>query len=191
MARKITPPDGGQNVEPEQSFRNTRVPSPEFSIKEEVVVVANNPRMTNRFKVLLMLLVVVLVVVGVWVGLLVAGGKGAASSYTAVYLASGDIYFGKLYWFPSPKLVDAWLLQRSVDQQNQPQLGLVPFKNAFWKPQGDIYLNSKQILFWAPVAADSQVATALANPQAVQQQMQQQQQQQQPPQQAPAPEKKK
>lgn len=127
--------------------------------------------MTKRFSVLLVVLIVVLVVVGIWVGSLISGAKGGASGYTAVYLVSGDVYFGRLSWFPWPKLTNAWFLQRSVDQQNQPQLGLAPFTSVFWGPSGDVYLNPKQILFWAPIKADSQVAKGIDNPASLQQQV--------------------
>ncbi|MBI2623586.1 MAG: hypothetical protein HYW65_03360 [Candidatus Liptonbacteria bacterium] len=125
--------------------------------------------MSKRFAVIVIVIVIVLVLAGVWVGSLIAGGKRGASGYTAVFLVTGDVYFGKLSWFPSPKLSSAWFLQRGVDQQNQPQLGLAPFTSVFWGPAGDVYLNPKQILFWAPIKPESQVAQAIANPQSVQQ----------------------
>lgn len=144
--------------------------------------------MQRRTAVLLVVLVIVLVGLGVWIGTELMGSKSASSPspYTAVYLASGDIYFGRLSMFPRPKLSDAWFLQRGVNQQNQPQLGLVPFKSAFWGPTGDIYLNPQQVLFWAPVAEGSQVAQSLENPQAYQQAEQQQLLQQQQQSQAPS-----
>ena len=127
--------------------------------------------MSKRFGVIVIVIVVVLVILGVWAGSLLAGSKQAgASGYTAVFLASGDVYFGKLSWFPWPKLTKAWFLQRSVDQQNQPQIGLAPFSSVFWGPAGDIFLNPKQILFWAPIKSDSQVARAIENPDSVRQQ---------------------
>jgi len=127
--------------------------------------------MSKRFAVIIIAIVVVLVILGVWAGSFLAGSKQAgASGYTAVFLTSGDVYFGKLSWFPWPKLTKAWFLQRSVDQQNQPQLGLAPFSSVFWGPAGDVFLNPKQILFWAPIASDSSVAKAIENPDSIRQQ---------------------
>ncbi|MBI2888914.1 MAG: hypothetical protein HYY10_03250 [Candidatus Liptonbacteria bacterium] len=132
--------------------------------------------MSKRFAVSIIAIVVVLVLLGVWAGSFLAGSKQTgASGYTAVFLTSGDVYFGKLSWFPWPKLTKAWFLQRSVDQQNQPQLGLAPFSSVFWGPAGDLFLNPKQILFWAPIAADSSVAKAIGNPASVRQQAPQEQ----------------
>ena len=147
--------------------------------------------MTNRFKILVVVVVVVLVLAGVWVGSRIASAKGA-NGYTAVFLVSGDVYFGKLSWFPWPRLTNVWFLQRSVDKENQPQLGLAPFSSVFWGPAGDVYLNPKQILFWAPIKPDSKVAQAIENPASIQQQAPPAGGQGQlPPQPQPAPEKKK
>ncbi|MBM3257451.1 MAG: hypothetical protein FJY98_03985 [Candidatus Liptonbacteria bacterium] len=142
-------------VEPEQPLRNYQ-----FETRKS---------MTRRFKIFLGVLVLVLVLLGVWAGSLLSAKKDA-SGYTAVFLVTGDVYFGKLSWFPWPKLTHAWFLQRSVGQDNQPQLGLAPFTSVFWGPAGDVYLNPKQILFWAPIKSDSQVAKAIDNPSSIQQQ---------------------
>ncbi len=99
-------------------------------------------------------------------------GEASVSSYTAVYMASGDIYFGKMHWFPRSRLTNVWYLQRSVNQQNQPQLSLAKFQDVFWGPVDEIYLNSDQILFWTSLRNDSQVVKAFVNPSLLQQQAQ-------------------
>lgn len=90
-----------------------------------------------------------------------------ASKFTAVYMTSGDIYFGKMDWFPWPRLKSVWYLQRSVDQENQPQLGIAPFKKIVWSPIDEIYLNSKQMILWTKIRAGSELAKALENPSSV------------------------
>jgi hypothetical protein len=112
---------------------------------------------------------IIFVVVLVGVGVLLGSGFSrsgqstdeTASPYSAVYLATGDVYFGKLDWSPQPHLKGVWLLQRGVDGQNQPQLNIVPFKNALWGPVDEMYLNDKEIVFWTRVKNDSPVARAL------------------------------
>lgn len=154
-------PVGGQKVEPEQPLREYEKPKMPIS---------------KRLVIGLIVLIAVLVVVGIWVGSIIGGSKGEGpSGYTAVFLTSGDIYFGKLSWFPWPKLTSAWFIQRGVDEQNRPQLAIAPFNSVFWGPVGDIYLNPKEVLFWAPVKASSQVAKAIDNPSSVQAPPQQQQ----------------
>ena len=100
------------------------------------------------------------------------------SKYSAVYFATGDIYYGILSWFPSPRLTNVWMLQRSVDQNNQPQVAVAPFNRAFWGPVDEIRLNPKQIVFWTKLRNDSQVIKFIENPNLLQQQQPAAQQQQ-------------
>jgi len=106
-------------------------------------------------------LVVLGVAVGLWLGQLMASD---ASPYSAVYLATGDIYFGKLSWFPTPKLENVWFVQRSVDQSNQVRSGLARFTGAFWGPVDRVYLNSRQIVFWTRISSTSDVAKVFSDP---------------------------
>lgn len=92
-----------------------------------------------------------------------------ASEITAVYMTTGDIYFGKMDWFPWPRLKNVWYIQRGVDQKQQPQVGLAPFKDIFWTPIDEVYLNPKEIVFWTRVKDGTQLAEALKNPEAFKQ----------------------
>lgn len=118
--------------------------------------------------VLFLFVLVVLVGAGVWIGTAMVGSNAtnpaSASGYTAVYMISGDIYFGKLHSFPKSYLTDALYVTRSTGQDNKPQLGLATFKSAFWSPVGEIYFNPSQVLFTAPLRNDSQIVTAIQNP---------------------------
>lgn len=113
---------------------------------------------------------VVLLGFGVWAGVAIFGKDNAAgpSPFSAVYLSTGDIYYGKLRWFPWPHLTNVWLLQRGQDAQGQVQLGIAPFTSSFWGPMDELDLNPSQIIFWTRLRNDSQLAQALANPSAVQ-----------------------
>jgi len=118
--------------------------------------------------VLFVLVLIVLIGVGVWIGMEVTGthtiDPAGNSGYTAVYMTSGDIYFGKLHSFPKPYLTDALYVTRSTGQNNQTQIGLATFKAAFWSPVGEIYFNPAQVLFTAPLRNDSQIIAAIQNP---------------------------
>lgn len=128
----------------------------------------------KKILIILIVIIVILVAVGVWLGSWALGlGKpnnSGPSEYSAVYMSTGDIYYGKLDWFPWPKIKNVWFLQRGVNAQNQAQLGIVPFNTAFWGPVDEVYLNPKQIIFWTHLRNDSQVAKAFANPNVFQQQ---------------------
>lgn len=127
--------------------------------------------------ILFIVIVLVLVGLGIWLGMSFGHEEAAsaASPYSAVYLSSGDVYFGKLSWFPSPKLTNVWYLQRGVNQQNQPQVGIAPLKSVLWGPVDQINLNAKDILFWTRLRNDSDVAKAMDNPNAIAPTSQQQQ----------------
>ncbi|RJP43609.1 hypothetical protein C4587_02940 [Candidatus Parcubacteria bacterium] len=97
-------------------------------------------------------------------------GEARRSPYVAVYMASGDIYFGKAAWFPRFKLENVWYLQRGVNAQNQQELSVAPFSNVFWGPMNELYPNSEQVIFWTYLRSDSELAKALENPSSVGQQ---------------------
>jgi len=125
---------------------------------------------TKKIIIIVIVIVVVLGALSVWVGLRFMADQNpeGASEYSAVYLTTGDIYFGKLYWFPWPHIKNVWFLQRGTNGQNQTQLGVVPFRNAFWGPVDEIYLNPKEMILWTRLRNSSQLAQAFANPSSLQ-----------------------
>lgn len=120
--------------------------------------------------------VLVLVALGIWLGSVIMGKSGtesALSPYSVVYLADGEIYFGKLSWFPKPHISDPWTVQRTTDKDNKVQTSIIEVNKAVWSPADELYLNEKQIMAWSALRADGDMAKLLANPQAAQQQQQQ------------------
>ncbi|OGZ52512.1 MAG: hypothetical protein A3B25_02380 [Candidatus Ryanbacteria bacterium RIFCSPLOWO2_01_FULL_48_26] len=112
---------------------------------------------------------IILIALGIWVGSWLVSrwqpvNPSGPSPYTAVYMITGDIYFGKFSRFPKPHMTDVWFLQRGTTQNNQQQFGVLPFASAFWGPVSTVYFNENQILFWASLRNDSQVVKALQNP---------------------------
>jgi len=105
---------------------------------------------------------------------MLTGDKTETSEYSAVYLTSGDIYFGKLAWFPWPRIQDVWYLDRSVNQQTQAQeVNLLPMTSVFWGPSGELRLNPKEIIFTSKLRADSQVVSVIKGQGGAQNQQQQ------------------
>ncbi len=118
------------------------------------------------------ILFVVLIALGVWAGSWFVShwqptNPSGPSAYTALYLTTGDIYFGKFSRFPTPHMTDVWFLQRGTNQNNQPQFGVLPFGSAFWGPVDTVYFNENQILFWTSLRNDSQVVKAFQNPSSI------------------------
>jgi hypothetical protein len=123
----------------------------------------------------LIIVSVAVVLVGAGVGFWLGQSSSVSnpdeeSQYSAVYMTTGDIYFGKLNWFPWPRIKDAWGLQRS-----QSGASIAPMKSAAWGPTGDLYLNPKEIVTWTRLLNSSPLAKALANPASVQNAQQSQQ----------------
>ena len=130
--------------------------------------------MGKKIIISVLVLLVVLIIAGIWIGMwftsqLQPVSPSGASPYTAVYMTTGDIYFGKYNRFPKPHMTDVWFLQRTTDQSNQQKFGIVPFANAFWGPVDTVNFNENQILFWANLRNDSQIVKVLENPSAAQQ----------------------
>ena len=126
--------------------------------------VSNQPSSGTRKKkiVIITIVIVVLAVAGVWFGIRLGKPLDASlSKYSAVYLSSGDIYFGELSRFPYLRLRNVWFLQRGQDGQSQPQFAVAPLKRAFWGPADEISLNSRQVLFSTRLRADSPVVKAI------------------------------
>lgn len=78
-------------------------------------------------------------------------------SYYAVYMTTGDLYFGKLMPF-SHTLTDVWYLQR--DAQGQ-ALNLVDFTKTAWGSGGDLNLNAQHVVWRSKLAPSSPIINAL------------------------------
>jgi len=131
------------------------------------------------------IIVLAVIAAGIWVGKeMIDRHEDApqnAAPYAAVYLSSGDIYYGKISWQPVMHLTDVWYLEKTVAGNGAQQYGIAPFTNAIWKPIDEIYINESNVLFWTYLASTSPVAQAMANPSLFQtQQLEQQLNQPQP-----------
>lgn len=119
----------------------------------------------RTFIIAAVVVLVVLVAVGVAIGARFASsGSGSGeqeSDYTAVYLTTGDLYFGKISWWPKPHLKDVWILNRDTSAEAASQLSVVPFKGVVWGPSDDLYLNPKEIIWWTRLRSDSQIVKAV------------------------------
>jgi hypothetical protein len=120
---------------------------------------------------IVILVVLIAIIAGVWMAVSASKDPNGASPYSAVYLTSGDIYFGKLSWFPQPHLTDVWYLQRSTDASGQTQVSVAPLKSVFWGPMDEVTLNANQILFTTRLSNSSQLVSGFENPQLLQQQV--------------------
>lgn len=87
-----------------------------------------------------------------------------ASPYSAVYLTTGEVYFGKLAYIPRLRLTDAWFLDRVTGANGEVSYLVKPFSQVFWKPVNELILNPDQVIFSARLDARGEVAKRIASP---------------------------
>ncbi|MCL5011880.1 MAG: hypothetical protein M1320_00440 [Patescibacteria group bacterium] len=109
----------------------------------------------NKSKGWLWAFIALVVVVVVLVVLWIVGTF--SSSYYAVYLNTGDLYFGKLSPF-SDTLSNAWYIQRDAQSQS---LGLADFSKVAWGAEGTIKLNDKNVVWMAQLSDKSPIVPVL------------------------------
>jgi hypothetical protein len=82
--------------------------------------------------------------------------------FSVVYLSTGDIYVGKLKFFPRLELQDAYLFQTIQIPGDPPQntYQLAPLRDALWAPK-TLFLERDKIIFYGPLALSSKAAETL------------------------------
>lgn len=102
------------------------------------------------------LLIVVVVLVVVLAAVIVWQTWGSTPSYYAVYLRTGDLYFGQLSRFPSFSLSHVYLLQVNAQNQQNP-VNVQKFSNVFWGPEDNIKINRDDVVWYAKLSSESQL----------------------------------
>jgi hypothetical protein len=89
-----------------------------------------------------------------------AGGSG----YSAVLLANGSVYFGKLEGLgsPYPVLRDVYYVQSATDPETKKVTSVLVKRGKEWHAPDRMIINDKSIVFVEPVGADSKVAQLIA-----------------------------
>lgn len=125
----------------------------------------------NRVNKVLLGVVIVLAVI--LVTLVIWQGFFTSSPIYAVYLKTGDLYFGKLVRFPSFGLRDVYTL--SVNQQDQQNpIRVQKFSNVFWGPGDFLKINRDEVVWMNKLSQESQLVQLVrTNPNLVPQQTQQ------------------
>ena len=115
--------------------------------------------MTKLNKVLLCVVLALLIVLGFLIWKPNFFGSLLSSNYYAVYLASGDLYFGKMAWYNHNVLTDVRMIQsQQEDKKAQPTLSLVEFsKGVVWGPVESLKLNERNIVWISKLSEESQV----------------------------------
>ncbi|HNY36047.1 MAG TPA: hypothetical protein PLD14_00780 [Candidatus Pacearchaeota archaeon] len=80
------------------------------------------------------------------------------NSYYAVYLKTGDLYFGHFSIFPSLILTDVYYIQKNTTDNT---LGLEKFTNSIFDPENKINISRDNIVWTTKLREDSQVVKAI------------------------------
>ncbi|MEK7146881.1 MAG: hypothetical protein AAB772_01355 [Patescibacteria group bacterium] len=122
-------------------------------------------KMSNLISVKFLLLVVIVLLVGT-LGFFGWQKFSAEAPYYAVFLQTGDLYFGQL----SKSLIPGsnitlknthMLINDQNDKQNP--FKLQKFSDAFWGPSENISLSRDKVVWINKLKPDSQVALAIKN----------------------------
>jgi len=125
--------------------------------------------MSKTNKVILWVVIVLAVIL---VALILWQALFASSSYYAVLLRTGDIYFGNLTKFPSFGLENVYTLQVTQDPENP--LSVQKFSNLFWGPEDYLRINRDEVVWYTELSDASQLTQLFTtNPNLVPQQVQQ------------------
>ncbi len=110
-------------------------------------------------KINLILLIIVVVLV-----LLIAGWGvwkiTSGSQFSAVYLTTGELYFGKLVHFPNYGLKQVYTLQVNTQDQENP-LSIQKFGDVFWGPEDFLKINRDRVIWSAGLDSEGQMAQFL------------------------------
>ncbi|MEK7464392.1 MAG: hypothetical protein AAB617_01290 [Patescibacteria group bacterium] len=112
---------------------------------------------TNK---ILLVAVVILVVVIVFLTIWMVWFK--SPNYYAVYMRTGDLYFGKLVRFPHFGLKNVYTLQVNQQDQQNP-IRIQKFTNVFWGPEDYLKLNDDEVVWVTKLKSDGQLAQVIKN----------------------------
>ncbi|MCL4404236.1 hypothetical protein M1432_02750 [Patescibacteria group bacterium] len=103
------------------------------------------------------LLTVVVVLVVALIAVLAWQFYFKTPTYTAVYLRTGDLYFGELTTFPSYGLSHVYMLQVNSQDQKNP-VSIQRFANVFWGPEDAMSINPSEVVWSANLDPQGQLA---------------------------------
>lgn len=113
--------------------------------------------MINKDKFFKITLIVAIILLAILVYLsFIDKTKVIKNPYYAVYLQTGDMYFGKLSRFPKLTLSDVWFLQRNINEE-QGGFNLAKFSNAVFGPEDKMEINKENVVWISKLRDDSQV----------------------------------
>jgi len=117
----------------------------------------------DRTSKILVTILALTVVILVFVILKLQGILKFEEKYQVVVLKTGEVYFGKLSFFPSPHLKDAWFVRQENKgkEGEEPNLMLYPVSSLYFAPKNVIYFPKESISWWANLSEEGRVSTLI------------------------------
>jgi len=117
----------------------------------------------DKISKILVAILALTVIILLFVILKLQGVLKFEEKYQVVVLKTGEVYFGKLSFFPSPHLKDAWFVrQESAGKEGEePNLMLYPVSNLYFTPKNVIYFPKESISWWANLSEEGRVSTLI------------------------------
>lgn len=78
------------------------------------------------------------------------------TKYQVVVLQTGEVYFGRLSLFPTPRMTNVWLPQQTQDE-NKSGIQIVPLTTMYFSPENVLYFEPSRISWWSNLEENSQV----------------------------------
>lgn len=88
------------------------------------------------------------------IGYLLINQYSLKNSKVAVYLTTGELYFGQKTARWGFKLKNVWLMNKSEDGK----YSLQEFSQAVWKPVGLMNISKDKVVFWTNLDENSEVS---------------------------------
>ena len=107
-----------------------------------------------------MLGIIVIVLVVLLVGVFTWRWFEGRNAYYAVFLRTGDLYFGKLTRFPSLSLKNVYFIQANPEGSESP-LSIQKFSNVFWRPEDKLSIPKDAVAWIAKIDKASELAELL------------------------------
>jgi hypothetical protein len=82
-------------------------------------------------------------------------------TYYAVYLKTGDLYFGELTTFPYFGLTHVYMIQVNAQDKTNP-VSVQKFTNIFWGPTDSLRINRDEVVWYTPLSSQSQLTQLIA-----------------------------
>ncbi|MEK7465670.1 MAG: hypothetical protein AAB631_02740 [Patescibacteria group bacterium] len=111
--------------------------------------------MTNRILIGLAALLVVILI-----GTVAVKNIVGESEWSAVYLKTGELYFGHLTRFPYFALTNVYMLQANPSSPQTP-LSIQKFSKVFWGPEDKLRINRTEVVWMTELEKNGQLAQIL------------------------------